>query len=68
MTTTPRLRDQPATLRPRVVIRDGKFWVEYYGPHVREVCGNARYTFKGAIDYANDVAKRHEPWLKRAAA
>jgi hypothetical protein len=67
MSTKTRLRDQPATLRPRVVIRNRKFWTEYYGPLVEGECGRASVTFEGAIEYANMIARRHEPRLRAAA-
>lgn len=68
MSTTPRLRDQPATLRPRVVIRGKEFWTEYYGPHVEGECGRPTNSFADAIAYANKKAKDHERWIRLRAA
>jgi hypothetical protein len=65
MSTKTRLRDQPATLRPRVVIRGKKYWTEYYGPLVEGVCGRQSVSFEDAIHYANQIARRHAPRLKQ---
>jgi hypothetical protein len=68
MSTETRLRDRPATFRPRVVIRNGKFWTEYFGPLTKGDCGRESVTFEDAIHYANAIARRHSPLIKRAAA
>lgn len=61
-----RLREQPVTVKPRIVITDtNRFKVEYYGKFVQDHCGTAFPTFDMAVQHANNVAARYPQDVQR---
>lgn len=54
-----RLRHQPVTVKPRIVVNDRTFKVEYFGRIVQEHVAAGYPTFEQAIEYANKVAQRN---------
>lgn len=51
-----RLRNQPVTVKPRIIVNGNAFKVERWGAHVKEHVASGFPTFEKAIEHANRVA------------
>lgn len=54
-----RLRDQEVTVKPRIIVRNGGFDVEYLGKTLGKKCVMPTQELSNAVAYSNMVARRN---------